>query len=151
MKYLLALICPPLAILSCGRFFQALVNAMLGWVWIAETRRPGTIHHWFSALPGAMQTLFLVIFGSGFIGPVIMLIHAVVVVRGETNERRHREQLEGQKQNALMQKGMMRQLAQAAAKPQIVVIHQAGAPVAIPQPKVVKAKQLPQSPSNPNP
>ena len=147
MKYLLALLCPPVALLSCGKFFQAMLNAAFGWLWIEEMLHPGTIATWFHSLPHAVGVAFLLVFGSGFIGPLIMCIHAIVVVASETRERRHKEHLVAMNHNASMQRGVIRQIAQR--QPQIVVIQAPQQPRVVPQPKAISGRTIPPpQPSN---
>lgn len=141
MRYLLALVCPPLALLACGAFFQALFNALLTGLWAWHTTDPIACARFFSALPAGMWIVF-----SGFFGPAIVVAHALIVVAATTRERRHQEMLAAQHQTALMQKGVMRQMAtaitQQAQQPRIVVI-QAPPPVPRVVPKVIEAKPLP--------
>lgn len=40
MRYLLAIVCPPLAVLLCGKFFQALISVPLTLCFLL----PGVIH-----------------------------------------------------------------------------------------------------------
>ena len=146
MKYLLAFICPPVALLSCGKFFQAMLNAAFGCLWIEEMLHPGTMAQWFHSLPHAVAVVVLLIFGSGFFGPLIMCLHAVIVVASENRERRHKEQLTAMNHNASMHRGILRQLAQR--QPQVVVIQAPPQPRAVPQPKVITGRTIP--PPQPN-
>lgn len=64
MLYLIALLIPPLALLLCGKPFQAILSAivwMLAWV--------------------------LAIFGAGFIMWVILAVWAIMVVRDRNTQK----------------------------------------------------------------
>ncbi|MCK0069338.1 MULTISPECIES: hypothetical protein [Kordiimonas] len=69
MLYLVALLLPPLAILLCGKPFQAVIS---GAFWIASI----------------VLTLF---FGAGFVLWLILAIHAIMVVR-DRNTRKMMEE-----------------------------------------------------------
>lgn len=71
MLYLIALLIPPLALLLCGKPFQAILSAI---VWILA---------WF-------MTLFA---GAGFIMWVILAVWAIMVVR-DRNTRRMLEDMQ---------------------------------------------------------
>jgi hypothetical protein len=65
MLYLIALLIPPLALLLCGKPFQAILSAIL---WIIA---------WLTA----------VIFGAGFIMWVILAVWAIMVVRDRNTRK----------------------------------------------------------------
>lgn len=67
--YLVAFLIPPLAVLCCGKVFQALFNFAL-WV---------------------VAWLTLLIFGAGLLAWLVCAVHAVLVVGQNKNERRHSE------------------------------------------------------------
>lgn len=71
MLYLIALLIPPLALLLCGKPFQAILSAI---VWILA---------WFMTL----------IAGAGFIMWVILAVWAIMVVR-DRNTRRMLEDMQ---------------------------------------------------------
>lgn len=144
MRYLLALVCPPFALLACGAFFQAIFNAALSGLWLWHLTDPYGCALFLHPLPLWFWSIF-----SGFFGPIIVVVHALIVVGYTNKERRHQEILAVQKQAALMNKGALRQMAtaiaQQASRPQVVVIQ---APVPQPRvvPKVIQAKPLPPTP-----
>ncbi|WP_020398379.1 hypothetical protein [Kordiimonas gwangyangensis] len=65
MLYLIALLIPPLALLLCGKPFQAILSAIL---WIIA---------WLTA----------VVFGAGFIMWVILAVWAIMVVRDRNTRK----------------------------------------------------------------
>ena len=147
MKYLLAFLCPPVAVACTGRIYLALFNALF---WppslcvMMLMLIKGLLVFGVPVPPLITGIAALSFFASIKWTSVIWLIptiHALFIVHGQERDKRHAELLAAQKQNALMQKGMMRQLTQAAAQPRIVIVQQA--PAAIPQPKAVHARQLP--------
>jgi hypothetical protein len=69
MMYVLAVIVPPLAILFCGRPFQAVFNAVL---WVGSLL--------FILLP----------FVAGQLGWIVAVVWAILVVRDQRNEARDR-------------------------------------------------------------
>ena len=71
MKYLIAILCPPLALLLCGKFFQAVFNLIL---WAAS---------WVLAF----------FFGAGLLLWIVCSAHACLVVSQTAAERRHRRML----------------------------------------------------------
>jgi hypothetical protein len=74
MMYLLAFLVPPLAILLCGRPFQAVFNALL----------------WLSGL-----VLIVLPFVPGLMTWALAIIWAVLVVRNRNQEARDRRLVEG--------------------------------------------------------
>jgi hypothetical protein len=58
MKYLLALVCPPLALIACGRIYQAMFNAALAFVWIAFTFAPEAVAAHLVSWPPFALALF---------------------------------------------------------------------------------------------
>ena len=67
MRYLLAIFVPPLAVLLCGKFFQAVVNLV---IWVAGCA-------------------MIVVAGIGlFIVPIAML-HAILVVNSHLADKRN--------------------------------------------------------------
>ena len=71
MKYLIAILCPPLALLLCGKIFQALFNLIL---WI-------------------MSWVLAFFFGAGLLLWAVCSAHACLVVSQTAAERRHKQTL----------------------------------------------------------
>lgn len=142
MRYLLALVCPPLALLACGKVYQAMFNAALAGLWVAYKLAPDDFGSAFRGLsPFALGALLLVF--NGYFGPLITVLHAVVVVASENRERRHKEQIAAMDLQAKMQRGILRQVAQAVARPVIVIQQPQAVPRVVSVPKVIEEKRAP--------
>jgi len=86
MRYLFALVVPPLAVLSCGRIVAAVFNLILfALAWIFFLAAVGSL-----AIPfGFVTAFFIVPFAILFW--LISAVHALLVVAGYNAECRYRE------------------------------------------------------------
>ncbi len=149
MKYLLAFLCPPLAIAMTGRIYLAFFNALFWppslWIIVIIALKGIILFGAPPTVAGAtnlkdlawMMLSFSTVDWFSFIW-IIPTVHALFIVHGQDRDKRHAEILAAQKQTALMQQGLIRQMAQ---RPQVVVVQAPPQPRHIPQPRA--GKQLP--------
>jgi len=130
MRYILAILCPPLALFLIGRIYSALFNIALGILWLDNLAGGPLIWRHIQNLPAPALAIFVIVF-SGVFGPALNVIHALLLVIHDDKERRHKETLRAMNQSALMQKGFLRQLTQRT--PQVIHLHSSPTPRAIPQ------------------